>query len=285
MSPGEEPVHTPLRLTEPRDWVLFLTSNAPRRLVVFVHGFYGGPLRSWQEFPRASKDREWWQESDLLFVGYPSGRDNIAGTAYRVRRELSKFFPELADEFLEIDGVRCRQPGVSSYRELLLVGHSLGGLIVRRALIDSAEEWMEELRSDPSAQRPDILDARAYLFSPASAGFRPAGWLGLMRAGPAWTLAEMQLRRSSAYTDLQPNSDVLVQTRRRTEAALGGPKSSELEVLRARILWANPDDVVIAERYDTDFLDHFVDAQTHRSVCKPGRHYETPWHFVETGKP
>jgi hypothetical protein len=59
--------------------------------------------------------------------------------------------------------------------------------------------------------------------------------------------------------------------------------ATAFQALRARIAWANPEDVVIPERYDTDFVDETVHGTTHSSVCKPSARNEAPWRFVETG--
>jgi len=278
---AQELTHSPRYLSDPVGWVLYLSHLAPQRLVVFVHGFYGGPLRTWQRFP--DSQRAWWHSSDLLFVGYDSRRDNITGTAARLRRHLPRFYPELPDEHLRAGGVRVRATATNRYGELLLVGHSLGGVVLRRALCDVAQEWIHAGELDGSSPKPALLDAQVRLFSPASAGFRPAGLVGLMRSTPAWFAANMVLRRSSAFTDLEPNSEILNQTRQRTESLIDN-YAADLGSLRARILWANPDNVVVTERYRTDMVDDAVDSTTHRSVCKPHDAYHAPWLFVETGK-
>jgi hypothetical protein len=127
-----------------------------------------------------------------------------------------------------------------------------------------------------------LLEAQVRLFSPASAGFRAAGFLGLVRATPLWHAVHMYLARSSAYADLQPGSPVLTNLRERTEGLAGEP---EFQALRSRTLWANPENVVLAERYETDFPDEFSHGKDHASVCKPNDRYESPWTFVERGFP
>jgi hypothetical protein len=94
----------------------------------------------------------------------------------------------------------------------------------------------------------------------------------------------MYLRRSSAYTDLQPGSPLLVGTRERTEQ-LVATRRADLSALRAAILWANPDEVVLAYGYATDHVEESVDNATHSGVCKPNDAYRAPWTFVETGRP
>lgn len=271
-------------LTEPKNWVLYLCETQPARLVVFVHGFRGQAVGSWQHFPDGGAERDWWQQSDLLFVDYPSSKDNPQATAGRLRRHLPDFYPDLPTQLLEVGRVRVREAADTPYEELLLVGHSLGGVIVRRALCETAEAWLDDLKTNPSAPKPRLLDAQVRLFSPASAGFRAAGFLGMVQASSFWKAVNMQLRRSSAYTELQPHSDFLSKTQERTEA-LVTDSGSEFGSLKAHIAWANPDNVVLPERYETDHKpDEPVDGTTHSSVCKPTVRYELPWTFVETGR-
>lgn len=277
--------HSQRRLASPYPdgWIAYLSHRAPARLVVFVHGFNGRAVSTWQRFPEGGPRNDWWQTSDLLFVGYDSVRDTIVGTAARIRKALPTFYPRLPADLTVVDDVTVRPPSTQDYRELFLVGHSLGGLVLRRMLCDLAQGWIEEKSMDPVATRPPLLDAKVRLFSPASAGFRSAGWLGLCQASPLWLAFNMYLRRSSAYTDLQPDSQLITSTRRRTEQ-LVVQHSADLAALRASILWANPDNVVLAERYDSDYVDDSVDNTSHISVCKPTDEYEEPWTFVEKGR-
>jgi pimeloyl-ACP methyl ester carboxylesterase len=267
----------------PEGWVLFLSPEPVERLVVFVHGFRGSALESWRQFPESGAEGDWWRSSDMLYVGYDAVADSITGVAARLRRELPRLYPSLPADLVEIDGESLRESR-EAYRALVLVGHSLGGVIVRRVLCDVAQAWQEDLKADPQAPRPPLLDAELRLFSPASAGFRAAGWLGLIRASAVWGAVSLTLRRSSFFTDLQPDSALLAETRRRTEKLVASDQSA-FAALRASILWANPDNVVVPERYDSDRLDDAVDRTSHRTVCKPTASYRRPWEFVERGLP
>ncbi len=59
----------------------------------------------------------------------------------------------------------------------------------------------------------------------------------------------------------------------------------ELAALRAQILWANPETVVVAECYKDDEPNWPRDRKNHMKVCKPDRDYPDPQRFVETGSP
>lgn len=270
--------HTPFDVPTLEGWTLYVAhSEQVNRLVVFVHGFNGRSVKTWLNFPEAGDHREWWRDADLLFIGYKSLRENITGVANRVRRELPLFYPDPFGMAMNIAGARPRE-NISPYSELTLVGHSLGGLILRRAMVDGMMKWRDAGSPDP---RPAWLTGRLRLFSPASAGFQSAGFLGAVNASGIWGAIEMFLNTSSAYRDLQPGSAIQTDTRLRTEALAsqnGG------DTLRANIVWANPDEVVITERYTTDFVDDSWDGKSHTTICKPELgDFEMPWSFVETG--
>lgn len=216
----------------------------------------------------------------MLFVGYDSTRENITGVADSLRHNLPRFYPSPLVDAMIVSEEPARDDIYAPYQELIIIGHSLGGLIVRRALADCAQLWLNEPKHAHS-QRPSILDAKVRLFSPASAGFRAAGLLGTVKASGIWPALEMYLRRSSAFTDLQPGSSTLSDTRNRTQLLATQPG---LEALRAELLWANPDDVVLPERYDTDAYWDSISGQTHRSVCKPNTNYPAPWLFARAGR-
>jgi hypothetical protein len=264
-------------------WLLYLSREPPERLVVFVHGFLGKALKTWERFQMGGRFRPWWRSSDMLFVGYDSRRLSIKGMADRLRDHLPVFYPDLPSDFLEEGDVVARVPHSTGYRELILTGHSLGGVVLRRTLCDVAQRWREDLETNASALRPPLLDAQLRLFSPASAGFRPGGWMGLMRATGFWTLAiEPVLRSSTAYSDLQQNSGALLELQKQTELIVRDDKT-KFGALRAWILWADRDEVVEPRKYADDHSDDSEPYTSHSAVCKPNDRYVSPWIFVETG--
>jgi hypothetical protein len=279
--------YTRYDIDHPDRWALYLSpSDEPiERLVVFVHGFGGKAVGTWLDFPAidlGQAENRWWREADLLFVGYDSTRDSITAVANRIRTELSHFYPKPYQPALDVGGEPLRPDITTGYRELILVGHSLGGVVLRRALCDAAQTWFDD---GCPTEGHILLTAKTRLFSPASAGFRAAGWLGFLRATSAWTAIEAFLRRSSTYTDLQPGSPVLDELRSQTLQLVTDDAGGYMRALRAKIVWANPDDVVIDLRYRTDYVDASWDGFTHTSVCKPrDPQFTRPWQFVQTGE-
>lgn len=271
--------HLRLPLDDPEMWVFYAAPHTAKRLVVFVHGFGGHAVKTWQDFQRSGSLRgEWWADADMLFVGYRSMTEDIGGVASRIQKRLPDFYPYPNRGVLTAIDSKAREDIETRYEELIIMGHSLGGLIARRTLVDCADRWLKE-GAIPEA-RPILLEAKLRLFSPASAGVRLSGWKALAAAA-FWHVADALLRRSPAYTDMQPGSETLASTRRRTELIV---KEQNLSALQASILWANPDTVVLPERYDSDLLEDWVDGRGHILVCKPDSRYCAPWTFAETGR-
>lgn len=280
---ADEPMHTVCRLRDPKRWVLLLTDAQPKRLVVFVHGFRGKALSSWKEFPKAGGSHDWWRESDMLFVGYKSTGEPLTTVADRLRARLTEFYPTLPDEYLRTPDCRLRDPAEEPYKELILVGHSLGGVIVRRTLMHLAWEWTKLREEDGSAPPSPLLAAKQRLFSPASGGIRTAGWLALLKGFEKWRVAEVLLSTAPAYQELKPESRLLEGTKDLTQR-LHQEHQAELGALAASIAWAQNEKVVQAEFYESDAYSDTIEHTSHRTVCKPNSDRQSPLLFVETGR-
>jgi alpha-beta hydrolase superfamily lysophospholipase len=270
----DQPAIYTVRPAGPPKWIAYFTDAAPTRLVVFVHGFGGKPLETWLRFPDGASARRWWRESDLLFAGYDSTSGTIKGFADNLRHEIPAFYPVRRRDLLEADGAKVCEP--TDYAELVIVGHSLGGVVVRRAVCDAIRVSQEGTSVSP------LASATVRLFSPATAGFRPAGKLGMLLETKVFRWAAMiKLRRSQAFTELERTSPMLDDTRTTTEAlARDDPSSSPLH---PRTLWAFDDEVVEARDYKTDPVSDSIEKVSHSGVCKPEHAYIAPWDYVETG--
>lgn len=253
------------------------------RLVIFVHGWGGGAYESWGDFDTPPND-DWWRQADLLFVDYPSRGDTVLAAADRIKAYVGDFYPVPHEPMLVVGDIAVRADVTTPYEELVLVGHSMGGLVLRRVMVDELDEW-EFFGADPQ-KRPPVLDGVLRLFSPASAGFVPRGRYGVAYA--ILPALDRFLSAGSAYADLKPGSLVIRDTRARTErhdTRLGDARS-----LAANLLWANPELIVLTEKYDTDPISRTVSRSAHpdgkilhEEVCKPRVGYDLPYRFVATG--
>lgn len=268
-------------LRDPNGWVLYLAEGRPRRLIVFVHGFGGKAVGTWSDIVKTIAGDPDWESSDLLFVGYPSFRSNISGTATVLRNELDRFFPILDSDLRDIAGLAVRTDD-AYYDELVLVGHSLGGVILRQALLQARTAEADGDYDGRRVPGTAILAGRLTLFSPAIAGFKPSGWLGMIRETGIWIVANAVLRGAATYSELQPDSPILKEVRKRTTKLIDDPDSPNFDHrLRARILWANPDGVVNALSYDGDYADEVISGKSHIAMCKSRADYTRPQQFID----
>lgn len=269
------PTHVANHLGNPSGWVIFLCNGQPRRLVLFVHGFRGNSLKTWGHFPYAGEENEWFREADLLFVGYPSTRESVLATEARIRLALPSFFPA---PFSDRPGMIGGTQLLEAYEDLVIVGHSQGGLVVRRLIT----EFVNESAASLSNHVPKHLDAYVRLFSPCTAGYRPSGFLGVVNSMPiADRIFRAVLAGSVSFRDLEHGSPMVDETRHRTEDY--ATTYPQVRSLRASTVWANPEHVVACERYDSDPPPLVIEGKGHIGVCKPSARYGEPVKFVETG--
>src|SRR5262245_41533639 len=99
-----------------------------RGAVLFVHGFGGNPRSTWGNVPKFISDNPRMSGWDIFSVGYPTRLIfDIVG--------LWSADPDLATVAKGLYTVTSIPP-FKDYRVLALVAHSMGGLVVQRALLD-----------------------------------------------------------------------------------------------------------------------------------------------------
>lgn len=258
-----------------------LVSHEPaKRLVVFVHGFLGRASATWGRFARVPPHSSWWAESDLLFVGYRSFFDSIAGTADRLRGELGDFYPIPHPQLVFVGGVPARSDLDRPYEDLVLVGHSLGGVVIRVAVADSATAVANPTPGSTLTSELALLESAVRLFSPATGGYLGAGAVGAAQ-GLLGQVLDIPLGWSASYRQLQSGSRLLTDTQQRTERHA---RRLNYAGLKASHLWANPENIVDRVQYRHDHVGDSALGRNHLTVCKPNSDYILPWQFVETGR-
>jgi pimeloyl-ACP methyl ester carboxylesterase len=254
--------------------------------IIFVHGFGGDALGTWNEFHMMVDDIDWtsrFSESDLFFFQYRSVWERIQSSTDRLLRFLDKviFQPDMSNFTVSIDALRVEDavqadqeeplntisalPAVRQYHQVFLVGHSEGGVVIRNGVKDRL-----------NGNSP-ILRCQLVLFAPAIGGYAPAGFLGTLANWPfLGTVLDAVLQAAPAYQDLRDN-DLLKEIRRKTERKdreASKAKDKSKPALGAYIVWGRKDRVVKPRKYDQDSED-FEDCN-HVEVCKPRSSYCNP---------
>ncbi len=120
-------------------------TKANKNLVVFVHGFTGNYLSTWGELPDLLTGDPRLLHFDFLFWGYSSNYifpkedfliDNI-------RQLFTQFLSgHKTNQHIEVvaQGLQTELKYLEGYDNITLIGHSLGGLVIRSFIIQNLKE-------------------------------------------------------------------------------------------------------------------------------------------------
>jgi pimeloyl-ACP methyl ester carboxylesterase len=293
-------------LSDPGSYALLSGTEDATTAVVFVHGFTGNSESTWFDFQNLVDidAADWWKRCDLFFYDYKSTESNIAVLAERFRNFLKDLFPRPKPELLTRPSIELEKiyqledtlvPLTESYQRLVMVGHSLGGVIIRQAVSDAAldfENTNDNEKMQGGEPNPTFrwLASSVRLFAPAIFGFNPTQFAGfcyhltaeLPRLG---TFLRPILHANAVHQELRQDSVRLREIRRLTEKFAA--KYPWMESLRCHLIFGAEDTIVYTDRYDCDPVREIVEHQDHRSICKPDLNYRRPLEFVsyELSKP
>jgi pimeloyl-ACP methyl ester carboxylesterase len=268
--------------------------------IAFVHGFWGDAYSTWQDFQvlvdECSSSMPLFLEADLFFFQYEAAGNFVGPSADKLGHFIKLLFPRPPESLFSIDLTQTDwgkelpftrlfiRRGPYEYKRLVLVGHSLGAVVIRQLILDLACQFAIE-NCVPALQIKHIVEtcpallANVCLISPAHLGFRPAGTLGaLFSLSSLAGVLRTFLAFYRAFSELEPDSALLKSLRQRTEAL--AVRYPQLSALSAKSLWAENDDVVVMDRFDCDPPMTYASGRNHVNVCKPLRNYLKPLEFL-----
>jgi triacylglycerol esterase/lipase EstA (alpha/beta hydrolase family) len=248
--------------------------------VIFVHGFLGDARGTWLNFQEMIDSYvlrfPHWSTADAYFFSYESFLQSITDSAEELLSFTHKIFPKPPGWLFSVPAVIRHIPGFSlialkkrTYKRLILVGHSEGAVVIRRAIVVAYKR---------TGGKDPILGANLALFAPAHLGFTPSGWLGACLAlGKVEELTMTILGFSPSFTEMRDKT-LLHQIQQDTaELRRQAPNVAAFE---ARVLFGLKDYVVVKAEYTWDKPDPPDLGQDHVSVCKPRTGYVKPLEFV-----
>ena len=273
----------------PDSFGLLSPHTGVKTAVVFVHGFGGDACETWANFQLAVDDERVlgpkFTQIDLFFLGYQSVWERIGSSVDRLKGFIESLVEAPDDRHFAIPiaplfvgdpnedtiaaSVGYALPEKRAYERMVLVGHSEGGVVVRKVVLNAVTATsVSSLHSN----------ADVVLFAPAIFGYAPTGLLGILANMPGLgAVIDAVLHASPAYQDLKDVTTFLVHLQQRTEAIQAHHRGC-----RASILWARKDKIVRdgEGKYSGDPDPQYEDDQGHVSVCKPRDDYPRPVEFL-----
>jgi pimeloyl-ACP methyl ester carboxylesterase len=236
-------------------------------VVVFVHGYRGLSFSSWGRFPSILADEPSFRGKDLIFYGYPSQESPLASAA----SVLGAFLRCLVEHPKLIIGRAFERSSLRrekfEVQRVLLVGHSLGAVISRKALLAGyihGESWISKVRM--------------VFFAPAHNGSRHTAGLFSDETNSHLIASALRLaaRFSPPLSQLARGSEDLMSLRNGVEQAVS---DGAVALLPLAIFHAESENIVEVE--DPPFLSADPRAATivdcgHSTVCKPSRGFREP---------
>jgi pimeloyl-ACP methyl ester carboxylesterase len=228
----------------------------PKGAIVFVHGYMGKAIGTWQSFEAMLPTEPKAQQYDLYFYGYDCVNGNTTASASLLGDFLEHLVdaPEQVAQQGAAPGI-FRQDGFR-YGKIVLVGHSIGAIVCRRALLrgwKQGKQWMAK--------------TKLVLFAPAHRGaivselledLKAGSWFSFLRAG--WNL------KSPLVREVDPKSPSIAQLISDIDAAW---KAKQKYVKAERVIVAEVDRVVSNLGISIDAQPDAIPRSTHTSVCKP----------------
>lgn len=252
------------------DSQVFLSREPEGKLLVFVHGYTGKAVKTWEEFDSLIPQDDFFKGYDVLFYGYPGFRSNVIAGAALLCEMLEELHgnPGLLIQSL---GIGNSRPKLTSYAQITLVGHSLGSLLIRWALvIASKEKGMGWKKADP----------RFVLFAPAHSGNLLETALGELQSSVSWiSMAGAALGILSPFLkELAPGSPVLLGLREEVKQESSG----DVNFFARKVVIAELDQVVSNLPFPGDPMPIAMRGKGHIDVCKPeAGAYERPLEILK----
>lgn len=241
------------------------STNPTGNALFFVHGYGGNALATWAEFDRQLPDHSESDGYDLIFWGYDGIRSNTIASASVLYRFLDSLFEDPSSLANSTLADSAHRPDDFQYERLILVGHSLGAVLVRWALLMALQD------GKPWVDRVELV-----LFAPAHMGARVKD-LALLTSGHFHFLSyftSFVLFYSPLIDELDQGSQHLEELRRKTEEAIAQGNANCL--IARKVVIAEHERIVNNLPFCRDPVPTTFLGRDHCNLCKPNSEFLDP---------
>ena len=249
--------------------VLF-SANPSRKGILFIHGFSGNALETWSNFPTLLPECPKFIGRDLYFYGYDGLKHDMYASAAIFRTFLANLFTQTVGILSQNLPLSAQRSVDFGYDEIVIVAHSLGAVIARRALLDATTQnaqWTPK--------------TKLVLYAPAHMGAKVADLaLEAITSFAFLKLFGVFTRFNSPLIDqLKSGSPDLQKLLDDTIAATANSNNMHLIAMKVFIA---PDEKIVTNRsFGQDPPPDAIPGTSHTTVCKPRKDFLTPLEYLE----
>lgn len=256
------------RLSYGTDTYSYWTKQPSGHVVVFVHGFAGKAMSTWDDFAFLLPLEAKCTSRDLIFFGYDGKHVRSINSAMVLR----DFIHNLVMDPLSIINPSLppqdARPGPFRVTRITLVAHSLGAIVSREALLDGYK------RNNAWAGDTELV-----LFAPAHSGAHvlPLVRQALSSLGYMVSVAQNLAHVLGYYQvllDLEPGSQTLTNLQRETVHLLSNGNGPTL--IAKKVILGEHDTIVEPHPFAYDPPAVLFQGRNHMNVCKPDTTFHLP---------
>jgi pimeloyl-ACP methyl ester carboxylesterase len=234
----------------------------PNGLLMFVHGFKGAALTTWGSLPDLLCTDTRLADYDVIRFGYPSVVQTASESANELHFLLNELLASTGHSHFVNKSIKQYNPKADlrsaswGYKSVVLVGHSLGACVIRRAVLNQLrggeKKWPQKLK--------------LIWFAPAHRGARVFRLWSLVSVGvPLKGIDKVASFFAPVLADLAEDSRFLEELLGQTESL--APTHPELNA--PLTFWAWKDKVVVNREFGTDRTPYkSIRGVNHISICK-----------------
>ena len=241
-----------------------------RKAIVFIHGFNGNAIKTWADFHELLPNSPKSEGRDIYFYGYDGLRSELIASAAIFGNFLNQLFNNITPILKDNLSQPAQRSSSFAYDEIIIVAHSLGAVISRRALLDAPKrgfDWGNK--------------TKLVLYAPAHMGARVVALaIETSSSIPILKYFCSLVRFSSPLVEqLQPGSAVLQALKTDTLSAIVNKNNKHL--VAKKVIIAEYEKIVSNDTFAGDPPPVAIPGVNHIGVCKPTKSFNSPLLHLE----
>jgi len=253
-----------------KDIHVLFAAQPKRKALLFIHGFSGDAIKTWSDFHELLPGRPQCTCRDIIFYGYDGLRADMHASAAIFRAFLDELFKSTKSFLADNLPPSAQRADDFGYDELVIIAHSLGAVIARRALLDATRMSLDW-----------VVRTKLVLYAPAHKGAKVTELA--LEVASSFTFLKLfgiVARFESPLIDqLKPESQSLKALLEDTEIATKDGANTHL--VARKVVIAEYEKIVQNESFGKDPPPDTIPETTHTSVCKPKRDFLQPLILLE----